>query len=218
MASRNSPNIRCLNAPLDTTADIDVAAGLIDKKRVLKTALSAASRLRAAADIIHLSVPLDSNRASFLRATAAECLLRTDLLSQLFDITQSDNPELVLCVTGSFPASLSLSTSDIDVSWFGETFTPPEPVTGSPLLLHASMIQTGLSYLNSPHIRSCPTCDAGMYQHKCSCECRLAPKNQKSANTQLSVPEPNNDNTDAITFSDDTIFTLHRHVKSLLLQ
>ncbi|KAK2954881.1 hypothetical protein BLNAU_10211 [Blattamonas nauphoetae] len=91
----------------------------------------------------------------------------------------SDISELVLCVAGSFPASLSLSTSDIDVVFeseilFGETFTPPEPVAGSPLHSHASMMQTGLSDLNSPHIRSCPMCHAGMYRHKCSCEGRLA--------------------------------------------
>ncbi|KAK2961799.1 hypothetical protein BLNAU_3236 [Blattamonas nauphoetae] len=52
---------------------------------------------------------------------------------------------------------------DIDV----QAFTPPEPVAGNPLHSHTSMMLTGLSFLNSPHIRSCQTCDAVLDQQKC---------------------------------------------------
>ncbi|KAK2946884.1 hypothetical protein BLNAU_18183 [Blattamonas nauphoetae] len=52
--------------------------------------------------------------------------------------------------------------------------TPPEPVTGIPLPPNASMMLYGLSFLSSPHIRSCPMCDAWMCQHNCSCVCGLA--------------------------------------------
>ncbi|KAK2959312.1 hypothetical protein BLNAU_5621 [Blattamonas nauphoetae] len=82
----------------------------------------------------------------------AECLLRTDVLAQLFDISQSVNPELVLCGTGSFPASLSLSMTDIAVVFKSD-------VPGSPTsTLHTSY-----------HVRR-----AVLYRHKDRSECKLA--------------------------------------------
>ncbi|KAK2945078.1 hypothetical protein BLNAU_20023 [Blattamonas nauphoetae] len=63
---------------------------------------------------------------------------------------------------------IQLIVNTISQFWFSETFTPPEPVAGNPLHSHTSMMLTGLSFLNSPHIRSCQTCDAVLDQQKCS--------------------------------------------------
>ncbi|KAK2962664.1 putative nucleolar protein 53 [Blattamonas nauphoetae] len=167
---------------------------------------------------------LSSELKSFLShstLTQPENLSRLDLLARLFSFAQIVNPDLVLCVTGSFPASLSLYTSDVDVVfvsrkqwryirriqriirsifelWYGSSFHPSDDLaqsSSSSQISPDTMIQTGLAYLGTKSLKTCPICGSLLFRHRCDCDpnlaCAIEMKAQKADLPPNSDPQTN---------------------------